>query len=104
MTTVFSKLSKLPDLVAVSQTPKLVNLDVDLIDKIKIVISKLKTTNQRNRPQIRGTDHRHLELLRIHVLSVIRTVMITKMKSCVYSVISGYTENVMQCLSLSIKS
>ena len=49
MTTAYSELSKLPDPVAVSQTPKLDNLDVDLIDKIKTAISELKTTNQRQR-------------------------------------------------------
>ena len=97
MTTVYSKLSELPDPVAVPQTSELDNHDVDLIDKIKVAIFKLKTT-------IKGKDHGNLELLRIHVLSVIRTVMITKMRSCVQSVISGYIENVMQYLSLSINT
>ena len=44
MTTVYSKLSKLPDPMAVSQTPKLDNLDVDLIDKIKLK----KTENHKS--------------------------------------------------------
>ena len=62
MATVYSTLSKLPDPVAILQTDKLHYLDVDLIDKIKIAISKLKTT-------IRGKGHGNLELPMIHVLS-----------------------------------
>ena len=91
MTTVYSKLSRLPDPMA---TPKLDNLDGDLIDKIKIVISKLKTTNQRQRkrPQKLRTAK--------DLCSVCDKTYDDNQDaiSCVHSVISGYTKNVMQCL------
>ena len=53
MTTVFSKHSNLPNVTekpqASAKTSELDKLDVDLIDKIKTAITRLKTTQQRKR-------------------------------------------------------
>ena len=53
MTTVFSKRSNLPNTTeepqASAKTSELDKLDVDLIDKIKTAITRLKTTQQRKR-------------------------------------------------------
>ena len=51
MTTVYSKLNLTSDLTSEgdSQTSMINNADVDLIDKIKVAINKLKNKNQKPR-------------------------------------------------------
>ena len=51
MTTVYSKLNNPSDLTSGgdSQTSMINNADVDLIDKIKVAINKLKNKNQKPR-------------------------------------------------------
>ena len=88
MTTVYSKLNNPSDLTSGgdSQTFVIKNADVDLTDKIKVAINKLKNINQKPRKQ---------ELLNFHVLFVIKTVTSTKRPFFVHIVTSGFIGNVM---------
>ena len=101
MTTVFSKHWNVPNMTEKSQasakTSEFDKLDVDLSDKIKNAITRLKITQQRKRKS------KSLKPQNFHARSVKKTTIIIKMQSFVHIVKAGYTVNAMQHQSRSMK-